>query len=104
LRAPHPTGLLLAASALGLLRVTSKVGFAILLRAARTTGQPVGRFRAVGDADDRADALWVLGLAYGDQPEALTPILEAMSGRDPHVRIWGIIAMNCYLRASDGNW
>ena len=27
-----------------------------------------------------------------------------MSDRDPHVRISGIIAMNCYLRASDGNW
>ena len=27
-----------------------------------------------------------------------------MSDRDPHVRISGIIGMNCYLRTSDGNW
>jgi len=107
LRDPDPTVRLRAASGLGSTRqlnVTSKEGFAILLRAARKTGQPVGRFRAVGDADDRADALWVLGLAYRDEPEALTAILEAMSDRDPHVRISGIIAMNCYLRTSDGNW
>ena len=104
LRDPDPTVRLRAASGLGQLKVTSKEGFAILLHAARTTGQPVGRFRAAGDADDRADALWVLGFAYRDEPEALPPILEAMSDRDPHVRISGIIAMNCYLRASDGNW
>jgi HEAT repeat protein len=27
-----------------------------------------------------------------------------MNDRDPQVRISGIIAMNCYLRTSDGNW
>ncbi len=73
LRDPDPTVRLRAASGLAStrqLKGTSKEGFAILLRAARTTGQPVGRFRAVGDADDRADALWVLGFAYRDLPEA----------------------------------
>lgn len=104
LRDPHATVRLRAASGLGQLRIKSKEGLAILLHAARTPGQPLGRFRAVGDADDRAEALWILGLAYRDEPEALPPILKAMNDRDPQVRISGIIAMNCYLRASDGNW
>ncbi len=82
----------------------SKEGLAILLPAARTPGQPLGRFRAAGDVDDRAETLWVLGFAYQDDPEALPAILEAMNDRDPQVRISGIIAMNCYLRTSDGNW
>ena len=104
LRDPDATVRLRAASGLGQLKVTSKEGLAILLPAARTPGQPLGRFRAAGDADDRAETLWVLGFAYQDDPEALPPILEAMNDRDPQVRISGIIAMNCYLRTSDGNW
>jgi HEAT repeat protein len=104
LRDPDPTVRLRAASGLGQLRVRSEDGFAILLRAARTAGQPIGRFRSAGDTDDRAESLWVLGLTYRDEPEALTPILEAMRDRDPTVRRWGITAINCYLRASDGNW
>ena len=104
LRDPNATVRLRAASGLGQLKVTSKEGLAILLPAARTPGQPLGRFRAAGDADDRAETLWVLGFAYRDEPEALPPILEAMNDRDPQVRISGIIAMNCYLRTSDGNW
>jgi HEAT repeat protein len=104
LRDPDPTVRLRAASGLGQLRVRSEDGFAILLRAARTGGQPIGRFRSAGDTDDRAESLWVLGLTYRDEPEALTPILEAMRDRDPTIRRWGITAINCYLRASDGNW
>jgi HEAT repeat protein len=104
LRDPNATVRLRAASGLGQLKLKSKEGLAILLPAARTKGQPVGRFRAAGDTDDRAETLWVLGLAYRDEPEALPPILEAMNDCDPQVRIAGIIAMNCYLRTSDGNW
>jgi HEAT repeat protein len=104
LRDPDATVRLRAASGLGQIKAPSKEGLAILLPAARTSGQPLGRFRAAGDADDRAESLWVLGLAYRDEPEALPPILEAMNDRDPQVRISGIIAMNCYLRTSDGSW
>lgn len=104
LRDPNASVRLRAASGLGQLKVTSKEGLAILLPAARTPGQPLGRFRAAGDADDRAETLWVLGFAYRDEPEALPPILEAMNDRDPLVRISGLIAMNCYLRTSDGSW
>jgi HEAT repeat protein len=104
LRDPDATVRLRAASSLGQLKVRSNEGLAILLHAARTRGQPLGRFRAAGDADDRAEALWVLGFAYRDEPEALPPILEATNDRDPQVRISGLIAMNCYLRTSDGNW
>jgi hypothetical protein len=91
---PDPTVRVRAASGLGELKIKSKQAFAILLRAARTTGPPVGRFRAVGEPDDRAVSLWVLGFAYRDEPEALPPILEAMSDRDPHVRTAGLIAIN----------
>src|SRR5262249_10336866 len=104
LRGPDPTVRVRAASGLGQLKGRSKEGLAILLRAATTTGQRVGRFRAVGDPDDRAASLWDLGYAYRDEPKVLTAILEAMSDRDTHVRISGLIAMNCYLRTSDGNW
>src|SRR5262249_33631387 len=45
LRDPDPTVRLRAASGLADLNVTSAEGFAILLRASRTAGQPVGRFR-----------------------------------------------------------
>jgi HEAT repeat protein len=64
----------------------------------------VGRPAAAGDAGDRSQSLWVLAFAYRDEPEARAAILEAMSDPDPRVRMWGIAAINCYLRDSDGNW
>ena len=75
LRDPDPTVRLRAASGLGQLMVKSRAGLTVLLSAARTPGQPVGRFRAARDTDDRAEVLWVLGFAYRDEPEALPPIL-----------------------------
>jgi HEAT repeat protein len=104
LRDRDPTVRLRAASGLGQLKVKSEESFAILLHSARTTGQPVGRFRAAREPDDRAVSLWDLAYSYRDKPEARAAILEAMRDREPRVRMWGIVAINCYLRDSDANW
>jgi HEAT repeat protein len=101
---PDSTVRLRAACALGNLHVKSEDCFAILMQAARTAGQPIGRFRSASEPDDRVGALWELAFSYRDKPEALAPILEAMSDHDPRVRTSGIVAINCYLRNSDGNW
>jgi HEAT repeat protein len=79
-----------AATGLTLLDVKSPESYAILLRAARSDGQPDDRFSALGD----------MAMAYRDEPETLAAIMEAMTDRDGRVRMGSIRVLICYFRGS----
>jgi len=102
LRDTDPTVRLQAASGLSSLHLKSPESFAILLRVARTSVEPISQSRLAGEYDDRSLALYDLASSYRDEPETLAAILDATTDRDRIIRMRSISFLHWFLRDSAG--